>query len=213
RKKGGLTSRPFLLYKGAAGAKKNCEIGVGFSFAALSVCRLRRAEAASAVWIPHWHSEPFESQGARAAKRYVNGNLVEREKHHLNLHLNLGVGCAPSCWPIFGFRTSWVLAGGTEGSFLCSLITDFLAEGAGWGASPGRGGELGCEAQQVLKKNCEIGVGFSFAALWVFRLRRAEAASAVWIPHWHSTRLPFTSTASPPAPLAIRKAPEREKGD
>src|SRR5712692_5300884 len=55
----------------------------------------------SAVWIPHWHSEPFESQGTRAAKRYVNGNLVEREKHHLNLHLNLGVGCAPSCWPIF----------------------------------------------------------------------------------------------------------------
>src|SRR2546425_7774337 len=57
-----------------------CEIGVGFSFAALSVFRLRRAEAASALWIPHWHSEPFESQGARAAKRYVNGNIVEREK-------------------------------------------------------------------------------------------------------------------------------------
>src|SRR5437870_7529761 len=64
----------------AAGAKKKCEIAVGFSFAALSVFRLRRAEAASAVWIPHWHSEPFESQGTRAAKRYVNGNLVEREK-------------------------------------------------------------------------------------------------------------------------------------
>src|SRR5205807_2540846 len=60
--------------------EKNCEIGVGFSFAALSVFRLRRAEVASAVWIPHWHWEPFESQGARAAKRYVNGNLVEREK-------------------------------------------------------------------------------------------------------------------------------------
>ena len=45
------------LAQGAAGAKKNCEIGVGFSFAALSVFRLRRAEAASAVWIPHWHSE------------------------------------------------------------------------------------------------------------------------------------------------------------
>src|SRR5947209_1706227 len=56
---------------GAAGAKKNCEIGVGFSFAALSVFRLRRAEAASALWIPHWHSEPFESQGARAAKRWT----------------------------------------------------------------------------------------------------------------------------------------------
>src|SRR2546428_13802175 len=57
---------------------KNCEIGVGFSFAALSVFRLRRAEAASAVWIPHWHWEPFESQGTRAAKRYVNGNLGVR---------------------------------------------------------------------------------------------------------------------------------------
>src|SRR5713226_9124031 len=32
------------------------------------------------------------------------------------------------------------------------------------------------KAQQVLKKICEIGVGFSFAALSVFRLRRAEAA-------------------------------------
>src|SRR3989441_5675998 len=89
--------------------KKNCEIGVGFSFAALSVFRLRRAEAASAVWIPHWHSEPFESQ------RGAGGEAV-------------------------------------DGSFLCSLITDFLAEGAGWGASPGRGGELGGQAQQVLKK-------------------------------------------------------------
>ena len=60
--------------------KKICEIGVGFSFAALSVFRLRRAEATSAVWIPHWHSEPFESQETRAAKRYVNGSLVERGK-------------------------------------------------------------------------------------------------------------------------------------
>ena len=60
-------------------------------------------------------------------------------------------------------ETSWVLPGGTEGSFLCSLITDFLAEGAGWGASPGRGGELGCQAAGA-KKKCEIAVGFSFAA-------------------------------------------------
>src|SRR2546427_305287 len=62
---------------------------------------LRRAEAASAVWIPHWHSEPFESQGTRAAKRYVNGSLVEREKHHLNLHLHLHLDRAESCSPIF----------------------------------------------------------------------------------------------------------------
>src|SRR5947209_2368557 len=50
--------------------------------------------------------------------------------------LNLGVGCAPSCWPIFGFRPSWVIAGGSGGSFLCNLITDFLAEGAGVGSLP-----------------------------------------------------------------------------
>src|SRR2546428_9024750 len=106
---------------GGAGAKKNCEIGVGFSFAALSVFRLRRAEAASAVWIPHWHSEPLESQGARAAKRYVNGSLVEREKHHLFLHLFLplilGVGCAPCCWPIFGFRNLLGAPRGRRGQF------------------------------------------------------------------------------------------------
>src|SRR2546426_8337545 len=69
---GGVGSLPRAWRRvgaGAAGAKKNCEIGVGFSFAALSVFRLRRAEAASALWIPHWHWEPCESQGARAAKR------------------------------------------------------------------------------------------------------------------------------------------------
>jgi len=73
---------------------KNCEIGVGFSFAALSVFRLRRAEAASAVWIPHWHWEPFESQGARAAKRWtrVAGRFSDSE-------------------------TSWVLAGAQRAVF------------------------------------------------------------------------------------------------
>src|SRR2546425_8362223 len=50
--------------------------------------------------------------------------------------LNLGVGCAPSCWPIFGFRNLLGARRGAEGSFLCSLITDFLAEGAGWGSLP-----------------------------------------------------------------------------
>src|SRR5207302_10901187 len=41
---------------------------------------------------------------------------------------------------------------GAEGSFLCSLITDFLAEGAGWGASPGRGGRVGWQGGPELKK-------------------------------------------------------------
>src|SRR2546425_7660596 len=135
------------------------------------------------------------ARGAGGEGVDVNGSLVEREKHRLNLHLYLhlylGVGCAPSCWPIFGFRNLLGARRGAEGSFLCSLITDFLAEGARWGASPGRGGELGCQGTAGAKKNCEIGVGFSFAALSVFRLRRAEAASALWIPHWQSE--PFES--------------------
>ena len=63
----------------------------------------------------------------------------------------------------------------------------------------------GAEAQQVLKKICEIGVGFSFAALSVFRLRRAEAASALWIPH----SLPDIRSLSNRKGRVV----EREKGD
>src|SRR3989442_23271 len=50
--------------------------------------------------------------------------------------LNLGVGCAPSCWRIFGFRTSWELARGAEGSFLCSLSSRFSGRGGGVGSLP-----------------------------------------------------------------------------
>src|SRR5437870_712387 len=41
---------------------------------------------------------------------------------------------------------------GRRGQFVCSLITDFLAEGAGWGASPGPGSELGCQGAAGAKK-------------------------------------------------------------
>src|SRR2546425_1145616 len=103
---------------------------------------------------------------------------------------------------------------GAQRAVFCAVrVADFLAEGAGWGASPGRGGELRCpKAQQVLKKICEIGVGFFFAALSVFRLRRAEAASAVWIPHWHSE--PFESQGTRAAKRYVNgNIVEREKGD
>src|SRR2546422_8301278 len=34
---------------------------------------------------------------------------------------------------------------GAQRAVFCAVrVADFLAEGAGWGASPGRGGELGC---------------------------------------------------------------------
>src|SRR5437879_6800090 len=82
-----------------------------------------------------------------------------------SITLNLGVGCAPSCWPILGFRNLLGARRGAEGSFLCSLITDFLAEGAGWGASPGRGGELGCQGAAGAKKKREDGRGFFFPRL------------------------------------------------
>src|SRR2546425_3472125 len=78
--------------------------------------------------------------------------------------LNLGVGCAPSCWPIFGFRNLLGARRGLRGQFSVQSDNRFSGRGGGWGASPGRGGELGCQALQVLKKICEIGVGFSFAA-------------------------------------------------
>src|SRR5207245_2794208 len=83
-------------------------------------------------------------------------------------------------------------ARGAQRAVFCAVrVPDFLAEGAGWGASPGHGGPVGRGPLGRCLKNCEIGVGFSFAALSVFRLRRAEAISAVWIPHWHSE--PFES--------------------
>src|SRR5947209_5209731 len=76
------------------------------------------------------------ARGAGGEAVYVNGNLVEREKHHLNLHLNLGVGCAPSCWPIFGFRNLLGARRGAEGSFLCSLSSRFSGRGGGVGSLP-----------------------------------------------------------------------------
>src|SRR3989454_274961 len=66
--------------------------------------------------------------------------------------LNLGVGCAPSCWPIFGFRNLLGARRGLRGQFSVQSDNRFSGRGGGWGASPGRGGELGCQAQQVLKK-------------------------------------------------------------
>src|SRR2546426_3903577 len=80
------------------------------------------------------------------------------------ISLNLGVACARSCWPIFGFRTSWVLAGGAEGSFLCSLSSRFSGGGGGVGSPPRAWRRVGVPGAAGAKKICEIGVGFSFAA-------------------------------------------------
>src|SRR5438128_7439884 len=62
---------------------------------------------------------------------------------------------------------------GAQRAVFCAVrVADFLAEGAGWGASPGRGGELGCQAKKVI------------AALeFELKLLDQVEASAVWIPH------------------------------
>src|SRR5437899_8967318 len=39
---------------------------------------------------------------------------------------------------------------GAQRAVFCAVrVADFLAEGAGWGASPGRGGELGCHPRAL----------------------------------------------------------------
>src|SRR3989449_4122792 len=67
----------------------------------------------------------------------------------------------PGCWQ------------GAQRAVFCAVrVGDFLAEGAGWGASPGRGGELGCQAKKVI------------AALeFELKLLDQVEASAGWIPH------------------------------
>src|SRR5438128_2137212 len=65
---------------GVAGAKKIREIGVGFSFAALSVFRLCRPRRSRLYGFHTGTRSLSNRKGGRAAKRYVNGNLVEREK-------------------------------------------------------------------------------------------------------------------------------------
>src|SRR2546425_812091 len=74
------------------------------------------------------------ARGAGGEGVDVNGNLVEREKHRLNLHLYLhlylGAGCAQKCWPIFGFRNVLGARRGSRGQFSGeSELADFLAEG------------------------------------------------------------------------------------
>src|SRR3989441_4704098 len=120
--------------------KKNCEIGVGFSFAALSVFRLRRAEAASAVWIPHSLPDIRSLSNRKGRGRRSGGR--EREPRRAGEASpkpppkpppNLGVGCAPSCWPIFGFRNLLGARRGRGGQFAVQSDNRFSGRGGGGG--------------------------------------------------------------------------------
>src|SRR2546427_11640113 len=50
--------------------------------------------------------------------------------------VHLGVGCARVAGRFSDSETSWVLAGGAEGSFLCSLSSRFSGRGGGVGSLP-----------------------------------------------------------------------------
>src|SRR5438128_2188074 len=60
-----------------------------------------------------------------------------RSNNASSITLNLGVGCAPSCWLIFGFRNLLGARRGAEGCFLFSPSSRFSGRGGG---SQGRGG-------------------------------------------------------------------------
>src|SRR5437899_9343960 len=66
--------------------------------------------------------------------------------------LNLGVGCAPSCWPIFGFRNLLGARRGLRGQFSVQSDNRFSGRGGGVGSLPGRGGELGCQCRAETKR-------------------------------------------------------------
>src|SRR3989454_5492117 len=93
------------------------------------------------------------ARGAGGEAVDVNGNLVEREKHHLNLHLTSEWAVPRVAGRFSDSETSWVLAGGTEGSFLCSRSSRFSGRGGGVGSLPRAWRRVGVPpAASVLKK-------------------------------------------------------------
>src|SRR3989442_14894560 len=71
--------------------------------------------------------------------------------------LNLGVGCAPSCWPIFGFRNLLGAPRGLRGQFSVQSDNKFSCRGGGGGSPPRawRGGG-GARRWGGAKKFCEL---------------------------------------------------------
>src|SRR6266852_3843328 len=87
--------------------------------------------------------------------------LISTSIHCIDHHPEPRSGLCPELLADFRIPKPPGRSQGAQRAVFCAVrVADFLAEGAGWGASPGRGGELGCQARQVLKKICEIGVGF-----------------------------------------------------
>src|SRR2546427_13173238 len=124
-----------------------CEIGVGFSSAALSVFRLRRAEAASAVWIPHSLPDIRSLSNRKGRGRRSGGR--EREPRRAGEASpkpppKPRSGLCPELLADFRIPKPPGCSQGAQRAVFCAVrVADFLAQGAGWGAFPGRRGRVG----------------------------------------------------------------------
>src|SRR3989442_1709704 len=101
------------------------------------------------------------ARGAGGEGVDVNGSLVEREsssassqciKQCINHHPEPRSGLCPELLADFRIPKPPGCSQGRRGQFSVQSDNRFSGRGGGGGASPGRAGELGCQAQQVLKK-------------------------------------------------------------
>src|SRR2546425_651599 len=78
---------------------------------------------------------------------YVDHCLSHCLSHCLDHHPKPRSGLCPELLADFRIPKPPGCSQGAQRAVSCAVrVADFLAEGAGWGASPGRGGELGCQA-------------------------------------------------------------------
>src|SRR2546427_5322355 len=74
----------------------------------------------------------FRSQKAKGGNGSISASISTSLIASL-ITLNLGVGCAPSCWPIFGFRNLLGARRGLRGQFSVQSDNRFSGRGGGGG--------------------------------------------------------------------------------
>src|SRR2546425_12230211 len=80
---------------------------------------LRRDSGNTQARLARGHVRAWQHKYDKAREDFLT--VLRLDPNNLSaIILNLGVGCAPSCWPIFGFRNLLGARRGAEGSFLCS---------------------------------------------------------------------------------------------
>src|SRR2546422_8485523 len=86
------------------------------------------------------HQISFESkQNGQQKVKGGNGSITASSSASSSasiITLNLGVGCAPSCWPIFGFRNLLGAPRGLRGQFSVQSDNRFSGRGGGGGSLP-----------------------------------------------------------------------------